>query len=110
MDYIKKSFRKIFIEISKEYNLNQEQVLSDYLNEYSNPQELEVYNYQNYSLLKDCYNNLYLSDANNNLDLIGYINSEKDIIFDKLVQKTIIKVKKPRKPRKKKVKIDNSKK
>ena len=96
---IKKSFRKVLLEISNEYDIPNEQILQDYLNEYSNPNHLQIYKYQDHTLLKDCYNNLYLPDANNNLDLIGYINDDNDVIFDKLVKKNIIKVKKPRKKR-----------
>lgn len=110
MSIPKSTLRKVFVYIAKHYNLNQEQVLQDYLNEYNNPNELTIYKYQNHELLKDCYNNLYLSDNNNNnIELIGYINSENDIIFDKLIQKTIIKPpKKPRKKRTTKKKIENN--
>ena len=106
---IKSSFRKIFIELSDKYNIDKNNILKVYLDEHSNNTELTIYKYQSYELLKDCFNNLYLPNEDNNIELIGYINTDNDIVFDKLMikQKNIQPIKKPRKPRKKKVKDQN---
>lgn len=94
---IKNSFRKVFIKISKKYNIDSEIILKDYLNEYKTSNTLSIFKYQDFELLKDCYNNLYYPDKDDNLDLIGYINSDNEIIFDKLMQNTIKKSKKTKK-------------
>lgn len=99
---IKNCFRNLLLELSDKYKIDKNDLLKTYLNEHTNNTELTIYKYQSYELLKDCYNNLYLPDDNNNIELIGYINRDNDIIFDKLIKKTIIKEKKKRKPRKKK--------
>ena len=88
---IHNSLRKVLIKIAQQHKINQEKLLQNYLNEYDCNTQLTLFKYQDHNLIKDCFNNLYLSDENNNLDLIGYINKDSDIIFDKLVKKTIIK-------------------
>ena len=88
---IRNSFRKIITIISDKYKINKEELLKQYLNEYSNNMLLKPYKYNDYNLLKDCFNNLYLTNKETNiLELIGYI-SNNEIIFDKTVKKTITK-------------------
>ena len=94
LETIQNSFRKIFIKISNKYNIDSETILKDYLNEYKDSNTLSIYKYEDFNLLKDCYNNLYFADQNDNLDLIGYINSDNEIIFDKLMKNNIKKSKK----------------
>ena len=93
------SLHKVFTAIAEKYNLNKDDLFKTYFNEFNhNNNLLTTYKYLEYELLKDCFNNLYLPDTNNNLDLIGYIDQDNEIVFDKLVQKTINpKIKKPRK-------------
>lgn len=88
---IHQSLRAVLTQISNTYNINQQKLLQNYLNEYDCNTQLTIFEYQDHKLLKDCFNNLYISDQNNNLDIIGYINKDNDIIFDKMVQKTMIK-------------------
>lgn len=109
---IKISFRKVLIQISRLHSINQDELLKEYLNEYANNCALTHFQYKNFTLLKDCYNNLYLEEeelnyikneektnnSENKLELIGYIDNDNDIIFDKLIFKNIIN------PKKKKIK------
>ena len=96
---VKQSFKMVLIEISQnqKFNLNKTKLLKIYLNENPTNMLLEKYEYQDYILLKDCFNNLYIpiKDSNNNdtnkLDMIGYINDENEIVFDKLINKKNVK-------------------
>ena len=93
---INQGLRSVILEISQneKFKIDKNKLLEIYFNEKPTNMLLEKYQYQNYNLLKDCFNNLYvlIKDDNNNdtnkLDLIGYINDENEIIFDKLINKS----------------------
>ena len=95
---IKNGFRKTLVEISNHNdNLNKKELLKDYLDETEETNTLLTkYKYHEHILFKDCFNNLYYKIDRDSIELIGYINDNNEIIFDKLVKKTFEK-KKPKK-------------
>ena len=86
---LKKSLRKTIVKISDTFNLDKTDMLKVYLNETATNMNLTKYEYQNYTLLKDCFNNLYIVN-NNKLELMGYINNNNDIIFDEIIKKKLV--------------------
>ena len=87
---IKKSLRKTILKISENFNLDKTDLLKVYLNETSTNMNLTKYEYQTYTLLKDCFNNLYIINDINKLELIGYINDNNEIIFDEIIKKKLV--------------------
>lgn len=91
-EIIENSLRKVLIKISIDKNIDKNDILTTYLNETSSNMILKKYQYQDYTLLKDCFNNLYIPNQDDTtIELIGFINNENEIIFDKLIQKNIKK-------------------
>lgn len=88
---LKKSLRKTIIKISDTFDLDKTDMLKVYLNETATNMNLTKYEYQNYTLLKDCFNNLYIVN-DNKLELMGYINNNNEIIFDEIIKKKLVKV------------------
>ena len=85
---IKKSFRKALLQLSEENNLNKNDLLKVYLNETSTNMNLTKYQHQNSTLLKDCFNNLYVIN-DNKLELMGYINDDNELVFDELIKQKL---------------------
>ena len=97
---IKNGFRKTLFEISNnnKKKLDRKDLLKHYLDETEETNTiLTKYQYNNHTLFKDCFNNLYYKINGNSVELIGYINDNNEIIFDKLVKKTF----EPKKEKKK---------
>ena len=98
---IKNGFRKTLIQISnnKTINLDKADLLKQYLDETQETNTiLSKYQYNEHTLFKDCFNNLYYKINNtDNIELIGYIDDNNKIIFDKLVKKTFEPKKKGKK-------------
>jgi len=86
---IKKALRETLIQLSEHYNLDKTDVLKVYLNETSTNMNLTKYQYLNYTLLKDCFNNLYIINDTNKLELMGYINDNNQLVFDELIKKKL---------------------
>ena len=101
---IKNGFRKTLIQISnnKTKKLDKGDLLKHYLDETENSNTiLTKYQHNEHTLFKDCFNNLYYKFNGNNVELIGYINDNNEIIFDKLVKKTFEPKKEKKKDKKK---------
>ena len=90
----KKSFKKILSKISDKYHINKKELYNYYLNEDINADNmlLKAFKYQDFDLLKDCFNNIYLpNDETMTIELIGYFSNDNEIIFDPVIKKTIEK-------------------
>lgn len=88
---IQESMKKVILSIADKYHISKKSLLRTYFNENFDNNFLTFYQYEDYTLFKDCYDNIYLpNETNKTIELIGHIVNN-EIIFDKNQTKVITK-------------------